>query len=159
MRMSTITPMFPYRLTPGVEDALSLFDRSAAGPELQTAGPPYNVVTLDNDHFRIVLATPGFRDADIEITYEPNRLTISGQPSNTTEPGQVVYRGFATQPFRRIFALADHVQVQGARLADQLLSIDLVREIPEAARPRRIQVEGQVSAADSAAETAQTPAN
>lgn len=142
MRMNTMTPMSGYRPMPSVDSALSLMDRAMSGSVPGLNWPPYNVVTVDDDHYRIILAVPGFRDGDLEIVSEPNRLTVSGRPQELQEGGEVVYRGIAQQPFKRTYELADHVHVQNARLENGLLTIELVREIPEALKPKRIQIAG-----------------
>ena len=142
MRMNTMTPMSGYRPMPSVDSALSLMDRAMSGSVPGLNWPPYNVVTVDDDHYRIILAVPGFRDGDLEIVSEPNRLTVSGRPQELQVGGEVVYRGIAQQPFKRTYELADHVHVQNARLENGLLTIELVREIPEALKPKRIQIAG-----------------
>lgn len=142
MRTNTMTPMTGYRPMPSVDSALSLMDRAMSGSAPGLNWPPYNVVTVDDDHYRIVLAVPGFRDGDLEIISEPNRLTVGGRPQDVQPEGEVVYRGIAQQPFKRTYELADHVHVENARLENGLLTIDLVREIPEALKPKRIQIAG-----------------
>lgn len=142
MRMNTMTPMSSYRPVPSVDPALSLMDRAMSGSVPGLNWPPYNVVSVDDDHYRIVLAVPGFRDGDLEIVSEPNRLTVAGRPQDTQGDGEVVYRGIAQQAFKRTYELADHVHVQNARLENGLLTIELVREIPEALKPKRIQIAG-----------------
>jgi molecular chaperone IbpA len=135
-------PTAGYRPMPSVDSALSLMDRAMSGSVPGLNWPPYNVVTVDDNHYRIVLAVAGFRDGDLEIVSEPNRLTVSGRPQEVQENGEVVYRGIAQQPFRRTYELADHVHVENARLENGLLTIELVREIPEALKPKRIQIAG-----------------
>ena len=147
MRMNTMTPMSSYRPMPSVDPALSLMDRAMSGAVPGLNWPPYNVVSVDDDHYRIILAVPGFRDGDLEIVSEPNRLTVSGRPQEVQEGGDVVYRGIAQQPFKRTYELADHVHVDNARLENGLLTIELVREIPEALKPKRIQIAGSGQAA------------
>jgi len=134
--------MSTYRPIPSVDSALSLMDRAMSGSVPGLNLPPYNVVSIDDDHYRIVLAVPGFREDDLEIVSEPNRLTVTGRPQETQVEGEVVYRGIAQQPFKRTYELADHVHVQNARLENGLLTIELVREIPEALKPKRIQIAG-----------------
>lgn len=155
MRMNTMTPMSGYRPMPSVDSALSLMDRAMSGSVPGLNWPPYNVVQADGDHYRIVLAVPGFRDGDLEIVSEPNRLTVSGRPQEVQEDGEVVYRGIAQQPFRRTFELADHVHVQNARLENGLLTLELVREIPEALKPKRIQITGSGQSAIGSGESEQ----
>ncbi len=142
MRMNTMTPMSAYRPMPSVDSALSLMDRAMSGSVPGLNWPPYNVYTKDDDHYRIVLAVPGFRDGDLDIVSEPNRLTVTGRPQEVQEDGEIVFRGISQQPFKRTYELADHVQVENARLENGLLTIELVREIPEALKPKRIQIAG-----------------
>lgn len=141
MRVTTISPTAGSRPFPSVDSALSLLDRAARGSVPGLDWPPYNVVAVDEGHFRIVLSVPGYKESDLEIVSEPNRLTVSGG-GGASEAGEVVYRGISQQPFKRTFELADHVRAENARLEDGLLTIELVREIPEALKPRRIEITG-----------------
>lgn len=138
MRMSTLSPIAGYRPQLGFDDALSLMERAMSAADV--GWPAYNLITVGDDHYRIVLALPGFKEADLEIVCEPNRLTVSGRPQVEPGQGEVVYRGIVAQPFKRSFQLADHVRVDKARLADGLLDIELVREIPEALKPKQIRI-------------------
>jgi molecular chaperone IbpA len=155
VRTITMSPMSGYRLAPN-EGALNLMDRAMGGSAPGVNWPPYNVVSVADDRYRIILAVPGFRDGDLEIVSEPNRLTVSGRPQEVQQDGEVVYRGIAQQPFRRMFELADHVHVQDARLENGLLTIELVREIPEALKPRRIQITGGGASANGQAGSAES---
>jgi molecular chaperone IbpA len=101
--------------------------------------PPYNIVKSGDDRYQIVLALAGFTPDEITITAEQNVLTVVGQKSVKDE-GEFLYQGIAGRPFRRIFNLADHVQVHGAAFEHGMLKIDLVRELPEAMKPRRIAI-------------------
>jgi len=140
MRMNTMTPMSGYRPMPSVDSALSLMDRAMSGSVPGLNWPPHNVVQADGD---------------LEIVSEPNRLTVSGRPQEVQEDGEVVYRGIAQQPFRRTFELADYVHVQNARLENGLLTLELVREIPEALKPKRIQITGSGQSAIGSGESEQ----
>lgn len=139
MRIITLTPGAGFGPFPSVDSAV---DRamSASGPDMNW--PPYNLITLGEDQYRIVLAVPGFTDADLEIVSEPNRLIVSGRPQELQADGEVVFRGIIGQAFKRTFELADHVRVDTARLADGLLIINLARDIPEALKPKRIEISG-----------------
>ncbi len=150
MRVTTISPTVGYRPLSSVDGALSILDRAARGSAPGLNSPPYNVIAVDEGHFRIVLSVPGFKETDLDIVSEPNRLTVSGAGQAATE-GEVVYRGILQQPFKRTFELADHVRAEGARLENGLLTIELVREVPEALKPRRIQVTGAGQSATDAA--------
>ena len=101
--------------------------------------PPYNIERSGENHYRISLAVAGFGADDINVTAEQNALTIEGRKPEKT-PGEYLYQGIAGRPFRRVFNLAEHVQVKQASFKDGLLIIDLVREVPEAMKPRRIEI-------------------
>jgi molecular chaperone IbpA len=121
-----------------------LFDMLESGLPSASADnyPPFDLVRDDDDHHRIHLAVAGFRPDEIEVIAQQNQLVVTGRkPENDTN--QYIHRGIATRNFERRFALADYVQVKQANLSDGLLSIELVREIPEAVKPRKIEI-GQV---------------
>ncbi|QOC21148.1 Hsp20 family protein [Wenzhouxiangella sp. AB-CW3] len=105
--------------------------------------PPYNVESLGEDRYRITMAVAGFSEDEIEITSEQNTLTISGskhEERDDNEDREFLYRGIATRSFERRFQLADHVKVDGASLENGLLHIDMVRELPEQMKPRKIEI-------------------
>ncbi len=117
--------------------------------------PPFNIERRGEDAYRITLAVAGFRPADIEITAQQNLLVIQGKKGDETPAGQYLHVGIAQRGFERRFELADYVRVDGANLEDGLLVIDLVREVPEAMKPKKIAVGTQrtlsvVSDADDA---------
>jgi molecular chaperone IbpA len=103
--------------------------------------PPYNIERLAEDRYQISLAVAGFAPEDISITAEQNVVTIEGSKSEKAE-GDFLYRGISTRNFKRQFSLADYVQVKRAGFDNGLLKIELVREIPEAMKPRRIAITG-----------------
>jgi molecular chaperone IbpA len=103
--------------------------------------PPYNIERLGDDRYQISLAVAGFSPNDITVTAEQNVLTIEAGKTEKTER-EFLYRGISTRGFKRQFSLADHVQVRGAAFDNGLLKIDLVREIPEAMKPRKIAIAG-----------------
>jgi molecular chaperone IbpA len=103
--------------------------------------PPFDLIKLDDNRYRIEVAVAGFRRDDIEITSQQNQLLIRGQKGDENG-SDYVHRGIANRSFERRFALADHIQVRGADLKDGMLSIELVREIPEAMKPRAIEIGG-----------------
>jgi molecular chaperone IbpA len=116
--------------------------------------PPFNLEHDGEDRYRITLAVAGFKQDEIDITAQQNLLVVSGRKQENEE-GRYVHRGIATRSFERRFALGDYVQVKNAELRDGLLSIELVREIPEAMKPRRIEIGGgalQVSIGDQRAD-------
>ncbi|HUO93523.1 MAG TPA: Hsp20 family protein [Rhizomicrobium sp.] len=102
--------------------------------------PPYNIEKAAEDRYRVTLAVAGFSEDELEVTSEPNRLTVTGRKRTEARSGDLLYQGIAGRPFTRHFDLADHVFVRGARLANGLLTIELEREIPEAMKPRRIEI-------------------
>jgi molecular chaperone IbpA len=101
--------------------------------------PPFDLVREADDRYRITLAVAGFRSDEIELTQRQNLLVVSGRRKDGEE-GRFIHRGIAARAFERRFALADFVEVRGADLKDGILSIELVREIPEEMRPRRIPI-------------------
>lgn len=109
--------------------------------------PPFDIEQDGSDHYRITLAVAGFRQDEIDIIAQQNLLVVSGRKSEERE-GSYVHRGIATRPFERRFALGDYVQVKSAGMKDGLLSIDLVREIPEEMKPRRIEIGGSSAETD-----------
>lgn len=101
--------------------------------------PPYNIERSGEDHYRISLAVAGFGPGDISVTAAQNALTIEGKRPETVAR-EYLYHGIAARPFRRVFNLADYVRVKQASFQDGLLIVDLVREVPEAMKPRRIAI-------------------
>ena len=102
--------------------------------------PPYNIEKVGEDQYRISLAVAGYSPDELNLTSQPNWLVVSGQKQGE-ESTQYLHRGIATRSFERRFELADHVKVKDARLDNGLLTIELVREVPEEMRPRRIEVQ------------------
>ncbi|MBX6323137.1 MAG: Hsp20 family protein [Rhodospirillaceae bacterium] len=103
--------------------------------------PPYNILKTGPDSYRITMAVAGFTPEELSVTHEPNMLVVSGAKAES-EPEDVAYlhRGIAERAFQRRFELADHVEVTSARLENGLLTIELVRELPEEMKPRRIEI-------------------
>lgn len=106
--------------------------------------PPFDLIKTGDNQYRIELAVAGFKSDDIDITAQQNVLIVSGRKGEDSESSgsDYVYRGIANRSFERRFALADHIQVNGADLKDGMLSIELVREIPEAMKPKKIAIGG-----------------
>jgi molecular chaperone IbpA len=104
--------------------------------------PPYNIEKWGDDQYRITMAVAGFAADELTLTSQPNLLVVSGQKQGNGET-QYLHRGIATNAFERRFELADHVKVQSASLSNGLLTVELVREVPEAMRPRRIEIQGE----------------
>jgi molecular chaperone IbpA len=105
--------------------------------------PPYNIERTGENAYRISVAVAGFSEADLSIEAKENRLTIRGQKQPKEKIGDVLYLGIAARTFERRFQLADHVTVEGASLDNGLLHVELVREIPEAMKPRTIPITSQ----------------
>jgi molecular chaperone IbpA len=101
--------------------------------------PPFNIETTGEDAYRITLAVAGFTPDELSVTTQPNLLVVSGKKSDG-KAGQYLYQGIAGRAFQRQFNLADYVKVSGANLSNGLLTIDLVREVPETMKPRRIEI-------------------
>jgi molecular chaperone IbpA len=106
--------------------------------------PPFDLVKTGDNQYQIDLAVAGFKPDEIDITAQQNVLIVTGKKKEESENkgSDYVYRGIANRSFERRFALADHIQVKGADMKDGLLSIDLVREIPEAMKPKKISIGG-----------------
>jgi molecular chaperone IbpA len=139
------------------------FDRLASSLEsayrAEPSGyPPYNIEVTGNDRYRITMAVAGFGEGDLDLQVKENILTVSAAKREEEEAkgSEYLYRGIATRNFERQFQLADYVRVEDARLKDGLLHVDLVREIPEAVKPRKITVrtEEDSKLIEGAAETA-----
>jgi molecular chaperone IbpA len=138
MRTFDFSPL--WRSTIGFDHLADLVDstlRQAADDNY----PPYNIERSSEDHYRITLALAGFAADDVTVTAEQNTLTIEGRKTGKDER-EYLYQGIAARPFRRVFNLADYVQVREASFKDGLLTIDLAREVPEAMKPRRIPIGG-----------------
>ena len=139
MRTFDLTPL--YRSTVGFDRLFSMFDELGVEGSVPSY-PPYNIERTGEDAYRISVAVAGFTDADLSIEAKENRLAIRGEKQTNDEekPGEVLYQGIAARTFERSFQLADHVEVKGASLENGLLHVDLVREIPEAMKPRAIPI-------------------
>jgi molecular chaperone IbpA len=141
MNTLDFSPLF--RSTIGF-DRLSQMLESSLGEGQPVAYPPYNILKLDEDNYRITMAVAGFTEKDIEITAKENQLIVQGRvtgPDETKdEKATYLHRGIAERAFERRFQLADHIRVNGAGLENGLLTIALVREIPEQMKPRKIEI-------------------
>ena len=104
--------------------------------------PPFNIERRDEDAYRITIAVAGFRSEDLDITAQQNLLTVQGRKRDEIPEGEMLHIGIANRGFERRFELADYVRVSAADLADGLLVIDLVREVPEAMKPKKIAIGG-----------------
>lgn len=128
------------RSTVGFDRLFDLLESSAAG-QTQDNYPPFDLINVDENRFRVSLAVAGFTQNEIDITAQQNQLVVSGKKSDD-DGANYIHRGIANRSFERRFGLADHIKVTGASLKDGLLSIELVREIPEAMKARKIEIAG-----------------
>jgi molecular chaperone IbpA len=140
MRNVDFSPL--YRSTVGFDRLFGLID-SMAQADQANAYPPYNIERTGENTYRITMAVAGFDDHEMTIEAKPNLLTVTGKKADAPEAdgNAFLYRGIAQRGFERRFHTADYVEVAGASLKNGLLHIDLKREIPEALKPRRIEIE------------------
>jgi len=135
MRTFDLSPL--YRSTVGFDRLFSMLDGFEAAPGY----PPYNIERTGENAYRITVAVAGFGENELSIESKENTLTIKGAKQAQTPPnGEVLYQGIAARAFERVFQLADYVTVKNAALENGLLHVDLVREIPEAKKPRQIPI-------------------
>lgn len=138
MRAIDYSPL--YRSTVGFDRLFSLLDNMAQGDNTQSY-PPYNIERTGEDAYRITMAVAGFSEDEITLEAKQNALTVTAEKSEESEKEkEVLFRGIAARSFERRFQLADYVEVAGAALENGLLHIDLKREIPEAMKPRKIEI-------------------
>ena len=144
MRQFDLNPL--YRSTVGFDRLFSLLDQ--ANGDAASGYPPYNIERTAENNFRISVAVSGFSQNEISIVAKENNLTIKGEKAanENSQGAEVLYRGIASRAFKRQFQLADFVQVKSASLENGLLHVDLVREIPEAKKPRQIAITTAASA-------------
>jgi len=144
MRQFDLNPL--YRSTVGFDRLFSLLDQ--ANGDAASGYPPYNIERTAENNFRISVAVSGFSQNEISIVAKENNLTIKGEKAanENSQGAEVLYRGIASRAFERQFQLADFVQVKSASLENGLLHVDLVREIPEAKKPRQIAITTAASA-------------
>ena len=131
------SPLF--RSTIGFDRLGQLLDQALV--DEGSSYPPYNIEKTGDDAYRITMAVAGFGEDDLNIVAQDNMLVVSGKAKPADEKTEYLYRGIAGRAFERRFQLADHIKVAGAQLVNGLLHVDLVREVPEAKRPRTIKVE------------------
>ncbi|WP_341211179.1 Hsp20 family protein [uncultured Limimaricola sp.] len=142
MRNFDLAPL--YRATVGFDQVADLMDRVLAGEPTQNNYPPYNIEKTDESGWRISIAVAGFGADDLAVEVRENTLIVTARKAeDDVESRTFLHRGIATRAFERRFHLADHVKVTGASHLDGMLHIDLVREVPEALKPRRIEIASQ----------------
>jgi molecular chaperone IbpA len=138
MRTFDLSPL--YRATVGYDQIADLMDRVLSTDVAATNYPPYNIEKIGDDAWRISVAVAGFSDAELGVEVRENALIVAARKAEDDTQRRYLHRGIATRAFERRFHLADHVRVTGATHVDGMLHIDLVREVPEALRPRRIEI-------------------
>ncbi|SFK92788.1 Hsp20 family protein [Shimia haliotis] len=138
MRTYDFAPL--YRSSVGFDQLASLMDRVLTNDVAQPSYPPYNIEKTADDAYRISLAVAGFGSDDLSIEVKENALLVTAKKGQEDTEKTYLHRGIATRAFERRFHLADHVRVTGASHTDGMLHIDLQREIPEALKPRRIEI-------------------
>lgn len=140
MNAYDLSPLF--RSTVGFDRLSQMIDSAYKLDERAMSYPPYNIAKVSEDEYEITMAVAGFKLADLNVVAEQNTLTVSGSQTDKPEPEGKAYlhRGIATRSFERKFSLADHVKVVNASLSDGLLTLQLVREIPEASKPKKIAI-------------------
>lgn len=138
MRTFDLAPL--YRSTVGFDQLANMMDRVLSNDVAQPSYPPYNIEKTADDAYRISLAVAGFSADDLSIEVKQNALIVTAKKGAESREKTYLHRGIATRAFERRFHLADHVRVTGASHEDGMLHIDLQREIPEALKPRRIEI-------------------
>lgn len=138
MRAYDFSPL--YRSTIGFDRLASVLDNVLTNDVSTQSYPPYNIEKTGEDAYRITLAVAGFTDDELSIEAKEGQLVIAGKKAAEDEEKSYLHRGIATRAFERRFQLADHVRATGAVTENGLLHVDLVREVPEALRPRRIEI-------------------
>jgi molecular chaperone IbpA len=147
MRQFDLTPL--YRSTIGFDRLGSLLDTLTAFEGDAPSYPPYNIERVGENEYRISMAVAGFADKDLNIEVKENTLSIRGEKKTEVENTTYLHRGIASRSFERRFQLADHVVVKGASLENGLLHVDLVRELPEAMKPRTIAIKTKTEKAET----------
>ena len=140
MRTIDLSPL--YRASVGFDRLLKSLDAAGRLEESAFSYPPYNIEKVSEDAYRIVMAVAGFTEGELDIIAKESSLVITGRKERTEDESEAQYlhRGIANRSFERRFDLADHIKVTGAKLENGLLAVELVREIPEAMKPRTIAI-------------------
>ncbi|TNC82553.1 MAG: heat-shock protein [Oleiphilus sp.] len=138
MRTVDFSPL--YRSSVGFDHLFNLLENASRGDQKNNGYPPYNIEALGKDKYQITLAVAGFSESELDIQSNHNRLTIKGNQTENRKERTFLHQGIANRNFERTFELAEHVKVIGAELKNGLLIIDLEKEIPEAMKPRKIEI-------------------
>jgi len=138
LRTFDLAPL--YRSTVGFDRLAAILDQVTSADVAQNTYPPYNIEKTGENAHRITLAVAGFSDDELTIEAKEGQLVVTGRKAETEEKSTVLHRGIATRAFERRFQLADHVRAVDAVTENGLLHVDLVREVPEALKPRKIEI-------------------
>lgn len=138
MNRIDLTPL--YRSSVGFDRFGSLLDAAFQTEKASVGYPPYNIEVVEENNYAITVAVAGFKEAELDIKVENGVLTVKGKKQADEQNKNFLHQGIATRSFERKFNLADHVEVKGADLQDGLLTLNLVREIPEAMKPKTIEI-------------------
>jgi molecular chaperone IbpA len=153
MRNYDLSPLF--RSTVGFDRLARLVDGATRVEDASAGYPPYNIEKLGEEDYRVTMAVAGFTADEIDITVHENTLTVTGQAKQADAPAtQFLHRGIARRAFERRFQLADHIRVKAAALTNGLLDIELVREVPEQLKPRKIEIGSPAQASLSLSQAA-----
>jgi molecular chaperone IbpA len=152
MRTYDLTPF--QRSSVGFDRLFGLLDQVASGSLDASTYPPYNIERLAENQFRISMAVAGFAQSELSLEVKEGLLHVRGEKAEAERDRAYVHRGIATRSFQREFQLADYVEVKSADLRDGMLSIDLVREVPEKLKPRSIAIGGGATTAPRALDVA-----
>ncbi len=133
-----LSPLF--RSTIGFDRLTRLVDAATRVDTAALAYPPYNIEKTGEDAYRLTMAVAGFSPEEVDVTVQENSLLVTGRAKKEVEDSRYLHRGIARRAFERRFSLADHIKVVGATLENGMLHVDLAREVPEAAKPRKVQI-------------------
>lgn len=153
MRNFDFAPL--YRATVGFDRIADMMDRVLSADVAQPTYPPYNIEKIGENAYRISIAVAGFSSDDLNVELREGALIVTAKKAAEETERSYLHRGIATRAFERRFALADHMRVTGAAHVDGMLHIDLVREVPEALKPRRIEISGPATVEAKVIDTAQ----
>ena len=138
MERFDFSPLF--RSTIGFDRLTRLVDAATRVDSSALAYPPYNIEKTGEDAYRLTMAVAGFSSDELDVTVHENTLLVTGKAKTEEDGGRYLHRGIARRAFERRFSLADHIKIVGASLVNGMLHVDLVHEVPEAAKPRKIQI-------------------
>lgn len=139
MRAYDFAPL--YRSTVGFDRLANLVDRALTADVSANSYPPYNIERSDENSYRITIAVAGFSESELSVELREHQLFVTGKKAESDETADYLHRGIATRAFEKRFQLADHVHATAASVQDGLLHIDLVRELPDALKPRAIEIQ------------------